>query len=1330
VHWTNRESGKPGSQLVQNLISSDVPSGIAQWGKDNLIIMSDVLKMVKKVFTVGVVVTTIVWSLGVAALVPGVANATTCPTLAAGDNVKVVGRPDIFAVKYNANKSRLELMGFYESFSMRSWYADSLTGGFDYKSKYISISDACYATLPGPDSQPMFVNYRPGSYLVKRQSADALYVILPGNRVTEITSQAATALYGAATVTGAKTLSLQAFAALTAAGTKIEGAAPLAHEGMLVKKDSKTWYVDAGNVLREVTATGMTGNRFNAAYARTLPASATTGFTTGVALTAKDVVISDSTQTGGMTGPVVTGGNLNVALASDTPAGQSGLPISSTNIDVLKFNLVNTGSSDTTVDEVILKRGSTGQVTGLTAYLYDGETRVGTGKTFTSDTNEAVFSALNKVVPAGKTVPLVVRLKLGSTATTGNHSFSVNSVKLVSGTVTGLPVTGNVFGVNSGISAGTITIEANGTLSNPSIGDENATLAQFKLTAGTEDIDLYSLTLKQDGTLTNDYLSNFNLYQGTEKINTVATVNGRYVTFALNTPFRMVNGNNKIFSVKGNISSAAETAKTVVFFMYDDNDMKAVGLSYGQGVSVTRTLYNAADDNSLDTTLNLQGGAVTIANKSQSAHDVKVDTTENELGKVGITASADTVEFQLVTVSIATTKVASSTSNTGDWGTFRDVADDGDYDSATDTLLLRNIKLKDVDTGRTVGSAKAITDATAWATTNDVDTTLSFAFTDYFTVNKGTTRNIAVVADVNSAQISGVKYTATFNFSSGSVTVKDSKDQTVTDIVPATTIASYEVTTRSSALTISRASTPETKTVVKGSVTDALGIILAAGSGAGNDVKLTGLTLNAYVDDDTSDGAYVDTTDGTVDANELVSIVQLYDGTTKVAESSVDSSGNVVFNSNKFVGGYYTIPAGQTKTLIVKATVSGNAPYDDTDDAIAFTFAAGDVTVEANGTTFTPTVTGTNLNGTTSPSVATKITSGGTITVAADNGRPLAQVLLAGVASEQEVHRIKLSTTKETFTVDKLSVGLSSASTTYDNVNYLKLYDTSGNALSDAVTLNSSGTSTFTNLNISVPVGGTTVVVKAMLNAIGERSTATVATAGEGADTGDALTFAVSTVTDEFHAVGVSGTSDTAADAAASNTYQVVKSKPTFTVQTLPSSVLTNGTATIFKFSVAADANEDISLARVTPYVTFSDSDGGNELLMTANTLLVYDMAAPSTALNTASNSQSSTTGAFTFNLTSSSYPTVGKGQTKTFEIRADFTGVEQNDSISVKFVQDSAALTDTVRTGDGATVSDTNNNFIWSDNSADTDAFTSTQWMNSFLLPNWDTRSLTLSKS
>ncbi|MBI4993263.1 MAG: hypothetical protein HZC26_03990, partial [Candidatus Magasanikbacteria bacterium] len=81
--------------------------------------MTDLLKIGKKVFTVSVVVMTILWSVGVSALVPLVAVAADCPELEAGDLFKVPGDSAVFYV--NAD---MEKMYFFNSEVYHTWYDD------------------------------------------------------------------------------------------------------------------------------------------------------------------------------------------------------------------------------------------------------------------------------------------------------------------------------------------------------------------------------------------------------------------------------------------------------------------------------------------------------------------------------------------------------------------------------------------------------------------------------------------------------------------------------------------------------------------------------------------------------------------------------------------------------------------------------------------------------------------------------------------------------------------------------------------------------------------------------------------------------------------------------------------------------------------------------------------------------------------------------------------------------------------------------------------------------------------------------------------------------
>src|SRR3989344_6823388 len=201
--------------------------------------MSDVLKFGKKVFTSSVVGATMLWSVGVSALLPAVANAAVCPALASGDMVKVSGKAAIYSVD-KMNK----ILYFPSGDEFKSWSGLSATAPNQYAG-YVTITQECFDSLAVPSAYPGGVNYRAGSYVVKRPSSDQLYVVLPGNSLAKISVTDAKALYGA--TYKVMTVADAFWPHYVNRGADVAGTV---HEGMLVSKDGKTWYVASGNVLR------------------------------------------------------------------------------------------------------------------------------------------------------------------------------------------------------------------------------------------------------------------------------------------------------------------------------------------------------------------------------------------------------------------------------------------------------------------------------------------------------------------------------------------------------------------------------------------------------------------------------------------------------------------------------------------------------------------------------------------------------------------------------------------------------------------------------------------------------------------------------------------------------------------------------------------------------------------------------------------------------------------------------------------------------------------------------------------------------------------------
>ncbi|MBI2037517.1 MAG: hypothetical protein HYT15_01100 [Candidatus Magasanikbacteria bacterium] len=203
----------------------------------------------------------------------------SCPVLNVGDMVKVINKPAIYVV------NRLsKIMYFPSGDEFKSWNQNESYGG------YKTIDQACFDSLPAPTAYPGGINFRPGSYVIKKDTSSQLYAVLPNNTIAKISSAEATALYGANyKVMIVKSVFWPNYV------TMVADISTKAHAGMLVKKDNKTWYVDGAN-LREVTSAGMTANRFKNAFVRTVPSSYLSPFGTGALIDGEVADIANRTQ--------------------------------------------------------------------------------------------------------------------------------------------------------------------------------------------------------------------------------------------------------------------------------------------------------------------------------------------------------------------------------------------------------------------------------------------------------------------------------------------------------------------------------------------------------------------------------------------------------------------------------------------------------------------------------------------------------------------------------------------------------------------------------------------------------------------------------------------------------------------------------------------------------------------------------------------------------------------------------------------------------------------------------------------------------------------------
>jgi len=201
---------------------------------------------------------------------------------------------------------------------------------------------------------------------------------------------------------------------------------------------------------------------------------------------------------------------------------------------------------------------------------------------------------------------------------------------------------------------------------------------------------------------------------------------------------------------------------------------------------------------------------------------------------------------------------------------------------------------------------------------------------------------------------------------------------------------------------------------------------------------------------------------------------------------------------------------------------------------------------------------------------------------------------------------------------------------------------------------------------------------------------------------------------DSFKANNSQGTETTEGTDRAGNSIYVYKSVPTVTNQTLPDTLLTGGTKTLAKFSVAADGTigwkKFIFSANKSASSTIT-----NVKLYDDNNIEIAGVA----TLNTVGSGN--TSGTIEFVATNEQ----SISGSKTYVLKADIGGtIASRDYVSVNIGSASMGY---VAPAAYATVAGTNATFVWSDQHKSGHDATTLDWNNNFLVKNIPTDSQTL---
>jgi hypothetical protein len=586
-------------------------------------------------------------------------------------------------------------------------------------------------------------------------------------------------------------------------------------------------------------------------------------------------------------------GELNVALAADTPAAQlvpAGGAAAASNVPFTKLTFTGTGK----VSKITVTRGGVSTDADLVGVkLLDGNTQIGTTQTFNA-AHQAVFNLTTPWEVSG-TGTLTIA---GDYAvnTTGQVILSIQKATdivadvTVGGTfpIVGNPATGSITNV------GQLTVD-NGTLQ-PVVGatvDVDATnfiFAQAKLTAGAvEDVYINAVTVSRGvaASFIDSDLTNITLYNdtaGTELGKVSALGTDSKATFTLATPLLIERGRFVEISVRADILGGS--TRNVAF---DINDgvaytIMATGKSYGYGVALNLGTWNG-----VGVAVNINRGTLNISKGANcpATGNVTVGGTDIELGSFNFKVRGESVRVGRTVVSIDNT--------TGTGGGIQ--------------VDIGMVKLVDSAGNVVAGPVTPVGAGVTGIATFTTSLTLAPGNNELFVV-----ANIASVGTANESYRVGFDAAIGGDPSTAITNVRGMTSNLVINPAPAANVLGNGMTARQGALTADMTATPVGGNVIVGGQSITLGNLKLDATASGEDIRVTSATL-------THGG-----TAGTVGAigwGATLSDIELWDGSTQVGLTMQPPAAGATVTFTLTTP--YIVSKGTSKTLAVKANLIAGA---------------------------------------------------------------------------------------------------------------------------------------------------------------------------------------------------------------------------------------------------------------------------------------------------------------------------------------------------------------------------------------------------------------------
>jgi hypothetical protein len=1268
--------------------------------------MTNAIRLGKKTFTWSVVVMTILWSMGVAALVPTVVNAqAACPTLEAGDLFKVPNNSAVYLL--NADMERLY---FPHATVYKTWYEDY--------SGVVEIPNTCVDAYPAPSSAPFGVNYRPGSTLVKVQISPSVYVVETGNKKSKLGSEAvARSLYGDNWASKVMDIADVFWPNYTTTGDEITEAVP--HNGMLVKTSGSSnvyHVVDGELVMVDGTPRG---------DVQTVAQSVMDSLSMGSSSVTASSIYADPTQgaggvgtgTGTGTTPGTAAGTLTVSLASDTPSG-SYVYAAQARAPFTKVNFTASGG-DVVIKTLKVRRGGVGvdaDFSRINVVKPDGNLLNEAGKTLNAD--HLVSFSEDITISSGMTKSywLVADMAAAGTLAGGNvPTLDVYEVETDSTVVGSFPLNGNPVSTNGSVTLGTATVTEGaqvGTVTKR-VGETGVNLANLQIDVNTQNGQVERVTLYNSGTASSDDFDNVHLTYNNAKI-ADGEWDGKYVSFDLTgcgDDCKITKGNNKQFAVYGDVLNGTTRnmnldVKRASHVLVKELNSNVYVLPTNSATGMTNTVQVGAGTLNITKVNNVPAG-----NIPEAANGI-------ELGSWNFRVTGESVDVSTLVFEITTAGTGAQPA---------DITNLTLYNSSGASLM------SGVDG---VGAAVGV----GYATSTD---TITFPVGDNIVTLKGNinsdpangdTVTIAIDQDEDAANDSTYSNFAAAGVDSGDdYDLGTSGSDATQEVYPGNSDVSANTRTiTTAALRVTTLSSPPAQTFAAGTNSVLFAKVQLDATGSSEDIKITqfkvrhsstaqtnhvqNIRLWVDKDGDSHNGS------GTV---EELSIVKAGSNT---------SAGSEDYTFNLSGSDQFTIAQGKKLIVEVRGDLSGGATAGTHNIGVSSSNFVTAIGVDTNNTVNETIDTATG-------NLMTVGTSGGSLEVALDSSNPTAKLFAGGTQGATLAVFNFLATTTEDIEVERVKftqVVTDTVSSSYLDYDLLYLEDESGVVVGSVIPTSTTPVIEFGTKEFVVSksdADGQKMYLKANLSSIGSGENVTVG--------GHQLGYKINAKTDIVAKGSQTGSGSieyfgTAVPTGLTN--YMYKGLPTITKLAV-GGTLTNGTNDLYKFKVTANTSDidvykftfDITTttAKITSVEFLDITEDAEVSLYSANLFGTKNEGAVAN-LNVLLDDDNPSSG------DGGEAETVSVGTPRTFVLRGTVTGAASGASISTRMGGDAAAWSaNALAAGyepsrEWLTASSTpvdaslHDDFIWSDRHLSAHATTTNDWVNGYLVTGLNSASTT----